>query len=64
MTSKGDVKLPTTVQFCEALGKTPMETCKMVQDHDRTKEMLMIDSIRFQQLRHSPYILHTALTWL
>lgn len=32
MTSKGDVKLRATIQFCEALGKTPTQTYSMIQD--------------------------------
>ena len=32
MTSKGDVKLRATIQFCEALGKTPTQTYRMIQD--------------------------------
>ena len=41
---KGDVKLQALVQFCEALGKTPTETYKVVSDNDG-KEMLAIDII-------------------
>ena len=38
MTSKGDVKLRATFQFCEALGKTPTETYKMIQDTGAVKK--------------------------
>ena len=38
MTSKGDVKLRATIQFCEALGKTPTETYKMIQDAGTVKK--------------------------
>lgn len=32
MTSKGDVKLRATIQFCQASGKTPTQTYIMIQD--------------------------------
>ena len=38
MTSKGDVKLRATIQFCEALGKTSTETYKMIQDAGTVKK--------------------------
>ena len=38
------------------LRKTPPETCKMAQDHERTvKIFFVINSIRLKCFRHNPY---------
>ena len=38
MTSIGDVKLRAAIQFCLALGKTPTETYKMIQQAGTTRK--------------------------
>ena len=53
MTSKGALKFRTAIWFCEALGKTPTEACKVVQDHERTvKKCWRLIVLDFDVLAH------------